>query len=98
MLFQAELKRVYTQLRMYKLKNVYQDNPHVSKRKGGKKVSDKNIKCRRISIPPTTSSPKVKRVDEEEEKSDLTVESAPHNIYLSTNKIQLESNDLSVRV
>lgn len=32
---QAELKRVYTQLRMYKLKNAYQDNPHISKRKGG---------------------------------------------------------------
>nr|CAD2160305.1 unnamed protein product [Meloidogyne enterolobii] len=31
----AELKRVYTQLRMYKLKNAYQDNPHISKRKGG---------------------------------------------------------------
>ena len=29
------MKRVYTQLRMYKLKNAYQDNPHISKRKGG---------------------------------------------------------------
>ncbi|VDM50492.1 unnamed protein product [Toxocara canis] len=54
----AELKRVYTQLRMYKLKNIYQDNPHISKRKGGKKSSDKVIKNRRISIPPS-SSPKV---------------------------------------
>lgn len=95
-ILQAELKRVYTQLRMYKLKNLYQDNPHISKRKGGKKTSDKAVKNRRISIPATSSSPKIRRVDEEEEKSDLTVESAPHNIYLSTNKIQLE--DLSVRV
>jgi len=94
----AELKRVYTQLRMYKLKNLYQDNPHISKRKGGKKTSDKTTKNRRISIPPTSSSPKIRRVDEEDEKSDLTVESAPHNIYLSTNKIQLESIDQSVRV
>jgi hypothetical protein len=95
----AELKRVYTQLRMYKLKNLYQDNPHISKRKGGKKTSDKP-KNRRISIPPTSSSPKIRRVDEEDEKSDLTVDSAPHNIYLSTNKIQLqlESADQSVRV
>ncbi|CAD5207184.1 unnamed protein product [Bursaphelenchus okinawaensis] len=93
----AELKRVYTQLRMYKLKNLYQDNPHISKRKGGKKVSDKNTKNRRISIPPA-SSPKIKRVDEEDEKSDLTVESAPHNVYLSTNKLQFEPNDHSVRV
>uniref|UniRef100_A0A915ECF5 G-protein coupled receptors family 3 profile domain-containing protein n=1 Tax=Ditylenchus dipsaci TaxID=166011 RepID=A0A915ECF5_9BILA len=95
----AELKRVYTQLRMYKLKNLYQDNPHISKRKGGgKKINDKTGKNRRISIPPTSSSPKVRRVDEEDEKSDLTVESAPHNIYLSTNKIQIEANDQSVRV
>jgi hypothetical protein len=84
---------------MYKLKNLYQDNPHISKRKGGKKTSDKP-KNRRISIPPTSSSPKIRRVDEEDEKSDLTVDSAPHNIYLSTNKIQLqlESADQSVRV
>uniref|UniRef100_A0A914EIS2 ISXO2-like transposase domain-containing protein n=1 Tax=Acrobeloides nanus TaxID=290746 RepID=A0A914EIS2_9BILA len=94
----AELKRVYTQLRMYKLKNLYQDNPHISKRKGGKKTSDKTSKNRRISIPATSSSPKIRRVDEEDEKSDLTVESAPHNIYLSTNKIQLESTDLSLVV
>lgn len=85
---------------MYKLKNLYQDNPHISKRKGGKKTSDKTAKNRRISIPPTSSSPKIRRVDEEDEKSDLTVDSAPHNIYLSTNKIQLqlESADQSVRV
>uniref|UniRef100_A0AC34QSB2 G-protein coupled receptors family 3 profile domain-containing protein n=2 Tax=Panagrolaimus sp. JU765 TaxID=591449 RepID=A0AC34QSB2_9BILA len=94
----AELKRVYTQLRMYKVKSLYQDNPHVSKRKAGKKQSDKTAKNRRISIPPTSSSPKIRRVDEEEEKSDLTVESAPHNVYLSTNKIQLDSVDQSVRV
>ncbi|KAL3997531.1 7 transmembrane sweet-taste receptor of 3 GCPR family protein [Acanthocheilonema viteae] len=93
----AELKRVYTQLRMYKLKNLYQDNPHISRRKGGKKsTSDKIIiKNRRLSIPPS-SSPKVKRVDEDE-RNDLTVESAPHNVFLSTYKLQLEPHQ-SVRV
>ncbi|EFO27995.2 hypothetical protein LOAG_00471 [Loa loa] len=91
----AELKRVYTQLRMYKLKNLYQDNPHISRRKGGKKSSDKMIiKNRRISLP--TSSPKVKRTDEDE-RNDLTVESAPHNVFLSTYKLQLEPHQ-SVRV
>ncbi|VDK38164.1 unnamed protein product [Gongylonema pulchrum] len=91
------MKRVYTQLRMYKLKNLYQDNPHISKRKGGKKSSSDRtiIKNRRISIPPT-NSPKIKRVDEEE-RSDLTVESAPHNVFLSTYKLQLEPHQ-SVRV
>ncbi|VDN06950.1 unnamed protein product [Thelazia callipaeda] len=93
----AELKRVYTQLRMYKLKNIYQDNPHISKRKGGRKPSSDrvNFKNRRISIPPS-NSPKLKRMDEDE-RSDLTVESAPHNVFLSTYKLQLEPHQ-SVRV
>lgn len=38
----------------------------------------------------------VRRV-EEEERSDLTVESAPHNVFLSTYKLQLEPHQ-SVRV
>ncbi|CAG9535738.1 unnamed protein product [Cercopithifilaria johnstoni] len=94
----AELKRVYTQLRMYKLKNLYHDNPHIARRKGGKKSnSDKLIiKNRRISSLPTTSSPRVKRIDEDE-RHDLTVESAPHNVFLSTYKLQLEPHQ-SVRV
>ncbi|VDP18246.1 unnamed protein product [Onchocerca flexuosa] len=93
----AELKRVYTQLRMYKLKNLYQDNPHISRRKGGKKLSSDKviIKNRRTSIS-TSNSPKVKRIDEDE-RNDLTVESAPHNVFLSTYKLQLEPHQ-SVRV
>ncbi|KAJ1374706.1 hypothetical protein KIN20_037456 [Parelaphostrongylus tenuis] len=92
----AELKRVYTQLRMYKLKNLYQDNPHISKKRGGKKWSDKTGKTRRISMPSTSPQGTKSRV-EDDEKSDLTVESAPHNVYLSTYKLQLEPNH-SVRV
>lgn len=95
---QAELKRVYTQLRMYKLKNLYQDNPHISKRKGGgKRWSDKPKPPRRISVP--NSSPQATKIKiEEDEKSDLTVESAPHNVLLSTTcQFQLEPNS-SVRV
>jgi len=69
----AELKRVYTQLRMYKLKNIYQDNPHISKRKGGKKSSDKEKLKRRLSVPP--GSPQTKGRDlnrvEEDEKSSM---------------------------
>ncbi|VDL84889.1 unnamed protein product [Nippostrongylus brasiliensis] len=93
---EAELKRVYTQLRMYKLKNLYQDNPHISKKRGGKKWSDKPGKTRRISMPGTSPQGTKPRI-EEDEKSDLTVESAPHNVYLSTYKLQLEPNH-SVRV
>ncbi|VDN31511.1 unnamed protein product [Cylicostephanus goldi] len=95
----AELKRVYTQLRMYKLKNLYQDNPHISKKRGGKKWSDKTGKVRftrRISMPGSSPQGTKPRI-EEDEKSDLTVESAPHNVYLSAYKLQLEPNH-SVRV
>lgn len=86
---------------MYKLKNIYQDNPHISKRKeGGKKIIDKTIsKNRRISMPPQLSngslnSPKNRRFDKlincvDNEKNDLTVKSAPYNIFLSTtNKVR----------
>lgn len=34
---------------------------------------------------------------EEDERNDLTVESAPHNVFLSTYKLQLEPHQ-SVRV
>ena len=33
---QAELKRLYTQLQVYKMKTMRRDNPHVSKRRGRK--------------------------------------------------------------
>ncbi|KAF7634555.1 G_PROTEIN_RECEP_F3_4 domain-containing protein [Meloidogyne graminicola] len=140
----AELKRVYTQLRMYKLKNAYQDNPHISKRKGGaaikKSTNNENkqqqqqqiigvggksrnsttsttTENRRISIPPNIS-PKIQILnsskpsllnfneEEEEKNNDLSVESAPYNIHLLTNKNELNltttknicSSDQSIRV
>ena len=34
---QAELKRLYTQLQVYKTKTMRRDNPHISKRRGGRK-------------------------------------------------------------
>jgi len=110
----AELKRVYTQLRMYKLKNAYQDNPHLNKRKGGAKKQtfgnnpDKQStgKNRRISLPPQSSgSPKISQIRRpiveirEEEKSDLTVESAPQNKYFSAQKILNKADvEQSIRV
>jgi len=36
-LSQAELKRLYTQLQVYKSKTMRRDNPHMSKRRGGRK-------------------------------------------------------------
>lgn len=107
---------------MFKMKNIYQDNPHITKdRKGrAKKIVDKTTgKNRRISIPPMSSvnvpqntiiniastnasnaSPKIRRIDEEEEKSDLTVESAPQNaLFYSTRcLVPLDANDHSIRV
>lgn len=35
--FQTELRRVYTQLQILKNKSIRKDNPHISKRRGGRK-------------------------------------------------------------
>lgn len=108
---------------MFKMKNIYQDNPHITKDRKGrtKKIVDKTTgKNRRISIPPmsatapmvppistnvslpntVTVSPKIRRIDEDDEKSDLTVESAPQNaLFYSTRRlVPLDANDHSIRV
>lgn len=46
-LFQVELKRLYTQLQIYKTKTMRKDNPHISKRRGGRKQTH-----RRFSLQP----------------------------------------------
>lgn len=46
-LCQAELKRLYTQLQVYKTRIMRKDNPHISKRRGGRKQTH-----RRFSIQP----------------------------------------------
>lgn len=40
---QSELKRVYTQLEIYKTKSLRQDNPHISRKKGGKKQAHRRF-------------------------------------------------------
>ena len=42
-LFQSELKRLYTQLQIYKTKTMRQDNPHISKRRGGRKQANRRF-------------------------------------------------------
>ncbi|CAN7980565.1 unnamed protein product [Ixodes pacificus] len=44
---QAELRRVYTQLQVLRNKTMRKDNPHISKRRGGRKVTH-----RRFSLQP----------------------------------------------
>uniref|UniRef100_A0A182W8Y1 Uncharacterized protein n=1 Tax=Anopheles minimus TaxID=112268 RepID=A0A182W8Y1_9DIPT len=39
----AELKRLYTQLEYLKNKTLRQDNPHISKRRGGRKVAHRRF-------------------------------------------------------
>jgi len=41
--FQSELKRLYTQLQIYKTKTMRQDNPHISKRRGGRKQTHRRF-------------------------------------------------------
>lgn len=40
---QNELKRLYTQLQIYKTKTMRQDNPHISKRRGGRKQTNRRF-------------------------------------------------------
>ncbi|KAL4217020.1 hypothetical protein ACF0H5_023476 [Mactra antiquata] len=39
----AELKRLYTQLQVYKTRNMRKDNPHISKRRGGRKQTHRRF-------------------------------------------------------
>ena len=50
-ILQAELKRLYTQLQIYKTKTMRKDNPHISKRRGGRKQTH-----RRFSLQVNSSS------------------------------------------
>ena len=40
---QAELKKLYTQLQIYKTKTMRKDNPHISKRRGGRKQTHRRF-------------------------------------------------------
>lgn len=39
----AELKRLYMQLEIFKNKNICKDNPHISKRRGGRKAAHRRF-------------------------------------------------------
>jgi len=40
---QLELRRLYTQLQVYKTKSMRRDNPHISKRRGGRKPTHRRF-------------------------------------------------------
>ena len=42
-MLQAELKRLYTQLQIYKTRSMRKDNPHISKRRGGRKQTHRRF-------------------------------------------------------
>ncbi|KAL1490571.1 hypothetical protein ABEB36_013241 [Hypothenemus hampei] len=52
----AELKRLYLQLEMFKAKTICRDNPHISKRRGGRKAQH-----RKFSLQKKGSKEKVRR-------------------------------------
>lgn len=39
----AELKRLYLQLEIFKSKTICRDNPHISKRRGGRKAQHRRF-------------------------------------------------------
>uniref|UniRef100_A0A5S6QAJ7 G_PROTEIN_RECEP_F3_4 domain-containing protein n=1 Tax=Trichuris muris TaxID=70415 RepID=A0A5S6QAJ7_TRIMR len=95
----AELKRVYTQLRMFKLTNMYVENPHIQK----KKIRKQSHTAKRTSVSHggsrslydvTSSKAETEEAstaltsNEVESPSklttgDYTVHSAAHNVYLT---------------
>jgi hypothetical protein len=46
---QAELKRLYTQLEVLRNKTIRADNPHISKRRGGRKVAHRRFSLQVIN-------------------------------------------------
>ena len=52
---QAELKRLYTQLEVLKNKTIRADNPHISKRRGGRKVAHRRFSLQVIIFSVTLS-------------------------------------------
>ncbi|KAH8298243.1 hypothetical protein KR018_011851 [Drosophila ironensis] len=54
----AELKRLYTQLEILKNKTLRQDNPHISKRRGGRKAGHRRFSLQRFLSPSQALSAK----------------------------------------
>jgi len=61
----SELRRIYTQLQVLKNKTMRKDNPHISKRRGGRKGTH-----RRFSLQPFTHKPSHHHSDKNEGKTD----------------------------
>lgn len=89
---QAELKRLYTQLQVYKTRNMRKDNPHISKRRGGRKQTH-----RRFSLQPFHHKHRHHRSDHSEhehemsrtpEESTNSAEGLPMPIEMSVTKCE----------
>lgn len=88
----AELKRLYTQLQVYKTRNMRKDNPHISKRRGGRKQTH-----RRFSLQPFHHKHRHHRSDHSEhehemsrtpEESTNSAEGLPMPIEMSVTKCE----------
>lgn len=52
----AELKRLYLQLEIFKSKTICRDNPHISKRRGGRKAQHRRFSLQvRLKFPKASS-------------------------------------------
>ncbi|XP_040166868.1 probable G-protein coupled receptor 158 isoform X2 [Anopheles arabiensis] len=70
----AELKRLYTQLEYLKNKTLRQDNPHISKRRGGRKVAHRRFSLQALSAKHRHNRPAVSEVEVTEAEPSRTPE------------------------
>ncbi|XP_058451032.1 probable G-protein coupled receptor 158 isoform X2 [Malaya genurostris] len=70
----AELKRLYTQLEYLKNKTLRQDNPHISKRRGGRKVAHRRFSLQALSAKHRSNRPAVSEVEVTEAEPSRTPE------------------------
>ncbi|EDS40518.1 conserved hypothetical protein [Culex quinquefasciatus] len=70
----AELKRLYTQLEYLKNKTLRQDNPHISKRRGGRKVAHRRFSLQALSAKHRNNRPAVSEVEVTEAEPSRTPE------------------------
>ncbi|XP_050307291.1 probable G-protein coupled receptor 158 isoform X2 [Anthonomus grandis grandis] len=76
----AELKRLYLQLEMFKSKTICRDNPHISKRRGGRKAQHRKFSLQSLQ---TKQREKDKKRDMDTEITEAEVSRTPEDSICS---------------
>lgn len=97
---QAELKRVYAQLEVLKTKAMRRDNPHISKRRGGRKSSHRKFSLQAFhskhiahNSQPTSASPAPKRVTRASLGAESSCAKLQSDLFSSKLSVQEEEDE-----